>query len=174
MEILRMLPRYIAFAFAIAACGAPARAEEPREYKIEAAYLYNFFNYVTWPGYASPQELRQPTICLYGTDPIQPYLHYMERKMEGERKLNVRIVQEGASTKGCQMLFLRRLPSREMEQSIASDTLVVLAAADPLDQGGMIELLHENERVLINIHLPLLSAGGFRISSRLMDLAQNK
>ncbi len=36
---------------------APAltRADETedRQYKVEAVFLYNFFNYITWPGHSS-------------------------------------------------------------------------------------------------------------------------
>jgi hypothetical protein len=151
----------------------PAQAEEARYYKIEAAFLYNFFNYITWPGYASPEALMQPTICLDGNDPVEPYLAYIQQKMISQHRLHVHTLHEGDSFEGCNMLFLRGTMSEDrLRDALKNHTLIVTGPDDPVDRGGMIQLTKEDERLVMDIDQSLLIQGGFKVSSRLLDLAE--
>jgi hypothetical protein len=158
-------------AFMLCASSSIPVADE-RQYKIEAAYLYNFFNYITWPGYPAPQALENPVICVYGGDPILPYLNYMREKVTGQRSLSVRSVADEPSSEGCNILFMRHrtLPSA----SLPASTLTVFKPDDPLDSGGMIELAQDGDRISIKIHQSQLEKNGFSVSSRLLDLAQRE
>ncbi|MBN8531294.1 MAG: YfiR family protein [Alphaproteobacteria bacterium] len=143
-----------------------------RRYKVEAALLYSFFNYITWPGYDTPQALHDPVICVYGQDPILGYLDYVRLKIASERKLSVRTVLDNEGLAGCHILFLRhRLPYRLME-SLPRETLTVFKPDDPLDRGGMIELAQDMERIAIRVNQSQLERQGFQTSSRLLELAQ--
>ncbi len=169
--IRNRLRRFILVAGAvICSYSLPALAEE-RQYKVEAAYLYSFFNYITWPGHESPQSLHEPMICVYGDDPIIPYLDYIRSKVAMERTLAVRTLNSDASLAGCHILFVRhRISARQL--GAMAGTLVVFKPDDPLDRGGMIELSEEGERIVIKINQPLLEEKGFSVSSRLLDLTQ--
>lgn len=144
---------------------------EERQYKLEAAFLYSFFNYITWPGMQNPHDLQKPVICVYGDDPIIPYLDYISDKMSEERTLVIRTITSAEATPGCQILFVRHRISPYMEQSLPNDTLVVFKPDDPLDRGGMIELSQDGERIGIRVDQLQLEQNGFQVSSRLLDLA---
>ena len=153
-------------------CGSFSYAlAEERQYKVEAAFLYSFFNYITWPGYISTQEMQKPLICVYGDDPILPYLYYVSDKMAEERTLSVRRISDKDSAAGCHILFIRHRLSFSMT-SLANDTLVVFKPDDPLDRGGMVELAEDGERISVKINQSLLEQQHFQISSRLLELAQ--
>jgi hypothetical protein len=147
----------------------PSHADE-RQYKIEAAFLYSFFNYITWPDYASPQELREPIICVYGIDPILPYLNYIRGKMAGERTLSVRVTDSDMT--GCHILFVRHRLASSLQDALAGNTLLVFKLDDPLDRGGMIELSEDGDRMAMRINQSRLERSGFQVSSRLLDLAR--
>lgn len=144
---------------------------EERRYKIEAAYLYSFFNYITWPGYSSAQSLEKPVICVDGNDPIVSYLDYVRAKMANERTLTIRVIEGDEKAAGCHMLFVRHRMYANLG-AIPNDTLVVFKPDDPLDRGGMIELSEDGERMVIKINQMQLDRNGFHISSRLLELAQ--
>lgn len=146
----------------------PALAQE-RQYKVEAAFLYSFFNYITWPGYDTPQALKDPVICIYGDDPLVPYLKYVSNKVSAERNLTLRTVSRN-STDGCHLLFMRhRLPDIS---GVDSKTLTVFMPDDPLDRGGLIELTQEEQRIAVKIDQSNMERRGFLISSRLLQLAK--
>jgi len=150
--------------------GAPA---QDRQYKIEAAFLYSFFNYITWPDYATPQALEKPAICVYNDDPLLPYLTYISGKMAAERQLTVRSVNDEESVSGCHMLFMRHRISPRMLAAVPASTLTVFKPDDPLDRGGMVELSEDEERITIKINQSQLEQSGFHVSSRLLNLAQS-
>lgn len=156
----------------LALCHVPAAQAQERQHKIEAAYLYSFFNYITWPNYDSPQTLVKPVICVYGTDPILPYLKYIQLKMVSERELDVRTVEDGENITGCHILFLRHRIEKQMVASLPGTILTVFKPDDPLDRGGMIELAEDEDRIRIKINQARLEQSGFKVSSRLLDLAQ--
>lgn len=146
----------------------PATAQE-RQYKVEAAFLYSFFNYITWPGYDTPQALKKPVICVYGDDPILPYLKYVSNKVAAERSLTLRTVSHSTAD-GCNLLFMRhRLPELG---NIDATTLTVFKPDDPLDRGGLIELTQEAQRISFKIDQSGLERQGFLVSSRLLELAK--
>lgn len=145
---------------------------EERQYKVETAFLYNFFNYITWPGYGSTQELQKPVICIDENDPIMPYLEYTRSKMAGERAFTIRSISENETPKGCHIFFMRHHISSHLLASLPTNTLTVLKPDDPLDRGGMIELSEDEERISIKIDQPQLEQNGFQVSSRLLDLAR--
>lgn len=149
----------------------PVAAKE-RQYKIEAAFLYNFFNYITWPGYESSQELQNPVICIYGNDPIKDYLEYIQQRMSDERLLEIRNIYSGDSLKDCHLFFMRHRISLAQFTGVSDSTLTVFILDDPLDRGGMIELSEDEGHIAIHINQSLLKQRGYQISSRLLDLAR--
>ena len=164
----------IALAAAVLLWALPcaALAEEVRQYKIEAAFLYNFFNYITWPGYSSPAALKQPVICVYEDGSIESYLAYMQQKVAAERKLTIRMLHKDDSAGGCNLLLINTTDNMALKNSLAPDILTVSDKEGYLKHGGMIELVQEDERIVMKINHSLLRENGFTVSSRLLDLAQ--
>lgn len=160
-------------AMGICTLASTAQAFDARHYKIEAAFLYNFLNYITWPGYNAPEELKEPIICLENDDAMASYLGYVQQKMQEQRTLHIRTVTEGKALDGCHMIFLRRpIAKSYMLRYLQSGILVITEPDDPLDRGGVIELGSEDERLTVSIDNSLLSQHGFRVSSRLLNLAE--
>ena len=150
-----------------------SHAENALHHKIEAAYLYNFFNYITWPDYENPQALQQPIICLNGDDPVRPYLNYVQNKFSAERTLSIRVIREGENLNGCHLFFIRSgITSRLMSEALRNRTLLVSEPEDSLERDAMIELIQHDERLVMVIDQTLLSENNFQVSSRLLDLAQ--
>lgn len=168
---MHRLLRLSALFTAISALSFSAAADD-RQYKVESAYLYSFFNYITWPGYGSPQKMTNPLICLSGRDPVVPYLEYIRDKMKEERQLTIRIVNEDDTISGCHIFFIRHRLSSRLLSMLPNDTLVVFKPDDPLDRGGMVELSEDGERIAIRINQQQLEEKNFQVSSRLLDLAQ--
>jgi hypothetical protein len=149
--------------------GAP-RAEtddKARQYKLEAAFLYNFLNYVTWPGNETPEQLATPTICVLQGDPISPYLNYVQQKMSSQRQLMIRRLVPDNNADGCNLLFVRRNMILQTKRTIP--ILTVSADSSP---ASMITMRAVEGRMALRINNTALSEQGFQVSSRLLSLAQ--
>jgi hypothetical protein len=146
--------------------------EEERQYKIEAAFLYNFFNYITWPGYISPEALKRPTICFYDHDPVEPFLSYVKEKKAAERQMMVHSLDEGESPAGCNILFMRNdVPNEKVSKIAHQGILIISERKDALDNGAMIVLSNEEQRIVMRINQSFMEQDNFKISSRLLSLA---
>jgi hypothetical protein len=151
-----------------------ARAAEPsdaRRYKIEATFLFHFFNYITWPGYHSPEGLKSGTICIFNNDAVTPYLNYIQRKKSQERQLQVRQLHDHDSVAGCNLLFVRDWSALNTA-NIPRDTLIVSDTAGRTNDSSMIELTREEEHMAMSINHSLMEEHGFQVSSRLLSLAE--
>ncbi|MCH2548204.1 MAG: YfiR family protein, partial [Alphaproteobacteria bacterium] len=87
-------------------CGQAA-AETERQYKVEAAFLYNFLNYVTWPGQQTSSTKTEAKICLYDGDVLLPYLNYIAVRKLDEIKLSIQPLPLQAAPSNCDVIYFR-------------------------------------------------------------------
>src|SRR5687767_12701578 len=77
---------FVALAWSNAASG---QSGSNREYEIKAGFLYNFINYIDWPGNALPSK-ETITLGVVGDNPFGPALEPLNGKMVKGRKLVVK------------------------------------------------------------------------------------
>lgn len=149
-----------------------AQASE-RQYKIEAAFLYNFFNYIHWPDVPAAGDAPPPQICVMAGDPIVPYLQYVQRKMQAEKPFGIRETTPAEGIEGCQMLYQRFDGKSPLwEHAHESQTLIVTISDQP--QGiGMINLFEQQGRLAMHINHTHMAELGYEVSSRLLALAEH-
>lgn len=152
---------------------APDAQADDRRYKIEAAYVYNFFNYITWPGFAAPSDMAAPVICLTPGEPVLPYLNYIGKKKNEERHITLRTVQDGELLTGCHVFYSSRNLSEALAEKLRNAAILsVLSKNDAEPANGMIELFQSGERIAMRINHSDMSRSGFQTSSRLLALAE--
>lgn len=142
-----------------------------RQYKIEAAFLYNFFNYITWPDQNSPETLEEPVICTFPGDPIIPYLAYVQEKSKDTRPLQVREMKAG-DMNGCHLLYTRHLLDAPLEKQAWKQGVLLVSSEEELQSDVMIGLLQKDQRIIMRIHHQRMLDAGFTVSSRLLSLAE--
>src|SRR5688572_28523633 len=97
--------------FLVLACVAGATAtsvaqDVPLEYRVKAAFLYNFTKFVQWPSVAT-DGAKTFALCIAG---MNPFGDVLESTIAGDaaagRPLLARVVS--TSTSGCHILFIPR------------------------------------------------------------------
>lgn len=163
-------------AFCLLLTGAGKAQADEHAYKVEAVFLYNFLNYITWPGHYAPEDMKRATICIREGDPVRPYLEYIQHKRTQERTLEIRQVTDVASIAGCQIFFLREMNDDDFTRlrplAAQDGVLLVSTKQDFIEDGGMIGLSPEGERIAIEINNSQLTQANFQVSSRLLSLAR--
>ena len=152
-------------------CAQSAAADE---YRIKAAFVYNFAKFVEWPA-ASFKNASDPiTICVLGN----PFGDRLEATVRGkqidERRLIVREVSSVADTTGCHILFVSadaRRVAAVLERLKTVPTLTVGESANFSTEGGVIGFRLENDKVRLEINTCAAERAGLRISSKLLSLA---
>lgn len=149
-----------------------------REYAIKGAFVYNFGRYVEWPGGSFPDAQAPFVIGVLGPSPITPSLRRIAktRKIQG-RAIQVRQFLDFDATRGCHILLFPthvepKLRAKAVERCSDSPVLLVGEGDDFLDQGGMIDMVIEENKVRVYIALEAAKRRGLTISSKLLQVAQ--
>jgi len=168
-------------ALSLSAPAAPAAAarspEKELEYKVKAAFLYNFAKFVEWPAAVFPEPRSPFNLCVLCDDPFGPSL---DQTVAGEsidgRPIAVQRGARLAELKGCHLLFVSRSERERQRESLAalrdSAVLTVGDAGRFLDDGGMIDFVLEGNRVRFEVNLAAVEKSRLKISSKLLRLAR--
>jgi hypothetical protein len=162
----------------LACCALLLTAQTPvsREYQIKAAFIFNFSQFVSWPGDAFPSRETPLVIGVLGRNPFGSYL---EETVSGE---NVSghpvVVQHYSSTEeigNCHILFIGYPDLKKAGQAIVAlkDRSILTVSDLPgfLSRGGMIRLFTKNNNIRFEINPEPAKAAGLSLSAKLLQLA---
>ena len=141
------------------------------EYRLKAAFLYNFFKYVEWPP-SAPQD-GPMFICVAGRN---PFGRVLEETVQGEtingRPLETRLILE--PRRDCHILFVPDGTSAGayLRAAGGTPTLTVGERPDFIDAGGMVRFFVPDDNVRFAINPAAAERAKLRISSRLLQLAE--
>lgn len=150
----------------------PARAMDgDSEYRIKAAFLYNFITFTEWP----PSRSNTLTLCIYGTDPYDMELDRYQGKVLGRQTLVLRRTRNVRELEDCQAVFISRsvignLP-RVFDHLAGQAVLTVADAPGAMNQGVMLNLIREHDKIVFEANLGAARAANLRLSSKLLRLA---
>jgi hypothetical protein len=144
---------------------------------VKAAFLFNFAQFVDWPPAVFAEESAPLAICVLGSDPFGSYLDDIVRgEQVNSRRLTVQRFRAPQEIRGCQVLFVSKSESRNLQKTLASakemDALTVSDVDDFAARGGMIQLITEGGKIRIKINVSAAKASSLIISSKLLRSAE--
>ena len=143
------------------------------EYRIKAAFLYNFSRFVDWPD-DIPQTDRF-TICILGIDPYGDVLDGLAGKAVHGNPLDILRLPGKAVAEECRVVYISGSASRRINSILASlgnrPVLTVSDSAAFAEKGGMIRLKLVDNKVRFDINIDAAQRAGLNISSKLLSLA---
>lgn len=164
--------RLAAAALALCAWAPAARAADALpEYRLKAAFLYNFALFTEWPaGVGATLQL-----CVLGTDPFGGELDGLQGKAVGERSLAVQRKTGIDGLKGCQIVFVApaavaQLP-RVLDALEGQAVLTVADSAGAARQGVALNMAVNQNKVTFEANLKAARAAKLNLSSKLLRLA---
>jgi len=129
--------------------------------KIQAVFLFKFFDYIAWPDGADKK-----TICTYGGNPFGSLLNQIAKLQQN--KVIIRHVKDVTMLAGCHILYvIGPLPKLSREP-----VLTVSAQPDFARHGGMVEMREDNGKIAMIINLRAMDSAGIKASARLLKLAE--
>jgi hypothetical protein len=150
----------------------PARAfaEPVEEYRLKAAFLYNFAKFVEWP----IADRDRFTICVVGADGVAEELAgVVAGKQVAELPVAVERVAADAPA-GCQILFVTAAAEAEdAARRAGAGVLTVGEGPDFAARGGMIAFTQEENRLRFEINKRAAQEAGLQVSSKLLKLASS-
>ncbi|HET9098899.1 MAG TPA: YfiR family protein [Acidobacteriaceae bacterium] len=150
-----------------------AQTVAPTQDDIEAAYLYNFAKFVTWPPREKSDVLN---VCILGKD---PFGNTLDQIVAGETIDNghlavLRLANE-QSVQDCAILFIGESESSHLERDLAAVAqLPILTVSDIpgfMESGGTIQFVLQENRVRFEVNLNAARKCGIGLSSQLLKVA---
>jgi len=146
-----------------------------REQSVKAVYIYNFFNYVTWPNRQNSDHKPSAVLCIYGRDPFGDALIYIKEKMTDQLELQIKHIDELDAIPSCHILFVGSLTEKDTthfgENFNHPEVLTVSDVPGFADEIGIIELKKNDRQLKLIINAQRLEDSGLKVSSKLMKIA---
>jgi hypothetical protein len=179
--LARSLVVLLALAGSIPATTLLAQEEEAsisREYRIKAAYLYQFGRYVEWPDKAFSGPDAPFVIGVLGESPVIADLEQIARiKKIQNRAVEIRRFASAADVRACNILFVPATLTAEAQAAVlrkvtGRNMLLVGDSADFLDGGGVVQFTTEENNIRIAIARKAADREGLKISAKLLQVAR--
>jgi hypothetical protein len=174
------LCRLFACTSLLAALPALAIAQDQEidaQQRIEAAYLYKFGGYVTWPDQAFASPNSPIVIGVAGSDPLAENLGALvEGRSIGNRPVLVKRVRPGDTVSGLHILFVAAgTPGSQalLDAARGRWTLAVTEGPDGLGRGADMTFVVVDDRVRFDVDLDMVQQSSLKLSSLLLSVAHS-
>ncbi len=157
-------------------CGLPlAQADNGSEYRLKAAFLYNFAKCVEWPPGTFASAGSPLLICIAGDNPFGNALAALSGKTVESHPVAVRHIPAATSLEHCHIVFVGRAEQGRFKALLAKlNRLPILTVSDINDfaqAGGMIGLVEAEQGIRFAINLAVARQANLKLSSQLLKLA---
>lgn len=170
---VRVLIGMVTFLFS-SLCFAQSEAGE-LEYQVKASLIFNFIQFIEWPPEFERQSRSTFNICLIGPDHFGESLKAIQSQLVRGRQVMVRTVENGDINE-CHVMFVSHdtkldvPPLLQVARQVSA--LSIGESREFLDQGGVIRMYIENERVGFDINRSTALESRLNISSKLLRIAR--
>lgn len=168
---------HLAILLACLSTAAPAQVVD--EYRVKAAFLFNFAKFVEWPpdSFASADEAIG--ICVLGPNPFGSVLEEtVHGKVVANRPFAVYQISNTQQAGKCHIVFVSASAGKRshmfLDELKNMRVLTVSETDGSSSNGGVIALKLKDGRVHIEIDLAAAERAKLRISSKLLSLAEIK
>lgn len=158
--------------------GKPARADDSHtlEYRVKAAFLYNFTKFIEWPPETFPSPEDPIRVGVLGDEEFEEVLResLQEKEVAGRKIVVISLPKEQAPGP-VHILFLGKSERGKAGQMLRQIQRGVLTIGDfPrfAEMGGVINFILVGEKVHFEINPEAAQRGGLKISSKLLKLAR--
>ena len=153
-------------AFAPAALG-----DDLPEYRLKAAFLYDFALFTEWPA----QVGSTLNLCVYGRDPFGKEINALQGKPVGNRRIVVQLVSRVEGLTVCQVVFITDASgdgiARVLSTLRGATVLTVADAPGAVKQGVALNMNVVEDKITFEANLTAARAANVKLSSRLLSLA---
>ncbi len=155
----------------------PADPKTVAEYRIKAACLYRFAQFIEWPASAFSGEKAPLVFGVLGKDPFGEVLDQtLKGKTIAGRTIAIKRFASVKAIESCHMLFVSSSETQKLEEVFeatkASPTATVGEAEGFLKAGGIFRFFVQENKVQFEINKAAAKLAGLEISSKLLRLAK--
>lgn len=171
MRIFRHIATLVVLSLGVYPRGAYAQESE---YKVKAAFVYNFLKFTTYPGATTESWFE---ICVLGGENVQgPFSDLVGKQAQG-REIKIIALSAGQSVRSCHVLFVSA-QTQEQEAKlltqVGSRPILTVGESDSfLQSGGLIRFVLDEKKIRFEVKGSNVERAGLSLSSKLLALAKS-
>ncbi len=173
MSVLRLFITFVFLIILFLPQGVFSQGSGSAEYQVKAAFIYNFAKFVEWPAESHDNVL---TLCVLGDGSFRDALNTIKGKVIRGKRLHVKRVKSIQDLKDCNILFVASSERDNLSNMIdalnGSSILTVGDTEGFAEQGVIINLYIENNKVRFKVNIEAARRADLKLSSRLLKLAK--
>lgn len=167
---------YILLAISVLNCDPPlSAAQETSEYKVKAAYLYNFAKFIHWPDNAFNTTKSPLVIGVLGTNYFKGSLKPLAVKKVHNRTIEIKHFKTIEEVQGCHLLYVSKSEEKNhsliLKELATQPILTVGGYKDFVKLGGIIQFVTRRDRLRFSINLAVANQNNIQIDAQLLSLA---
>jgi uncharacterized protein DUF4154 len=149
----------------------------PTEYRVNAAYLFNFLKFVEWPGDAPADPEEKWVIGIVGVSPVVAELALLaEGKIVEGRGLLVKKFRATDDLRACNILFVSASEEKHLPSILialhGSSVLTVADIDNFIGYRGTVQFVAEGDRVRMAVDVGATARARLKVSSKHLSHAQ--
>lgn len=156
---------------ALALLGTAARAQELPEYRLKAAFIYNFITFTEWP--AETGATLQ--LCVHGQDPFAGEIDGLDGKVANGRTVVLQRRTGTDALRGCQVVFIAASAQPELPRVLDAlrgrPVLTIADSGGAMRRGVAINMNVAGGKVTFEANVQAARSHGLTLSSKLLRLA---
>jgi YfiR/HmsC-like len=156
---------------ALLAFASTTLSDDLPEYRLKAAFLYNFALFTEWPA-STGSTLN---LCVYGPDPFGQEIDALQDKAVGDRHIVVRRVTRIESLTACQLVFIADPSadgiSRVLSTLHGAAVLTIADAPGAAKRGVALNMSVVENKISFEANLTAARTANLKLSSKLLSLA---
>jgi len=150
--------------------GRPAQAQTSSYGELQAAYMYNFAKYISWP-----DEGQQFVIGVFKDADI---MEILEATLKGKKVRGKPIALKKITTAGesleCSIVYLSEMNSGSLSlltTALVGKSVLLVTEEDLIRKGAAISFVVEDDKLRFKLKKKVLDKAGFVVSEGLLKLA---
>jgi hypothetical protein len=152
-------------------------AQTADEYRVKAAFLFNFAKFVEWPAQAFKNPADPIAICVVGKNPFGGALVQAVNGQAAQGKsFTILQISEASQMRFCHILFVSSSERKRLApifEEIKNGAVLTVGESDNFTaEGGMVNFRIEEGSVHLQINLDAAAQQRLHISSKLLSLAE--
>jgi hypothetical protein len=147
-----------------------------QEYRLKAAFLYNFSQFIEWPESAFATPETPFTICVVGDDPFGDTLLALQKRKYQARAIEIIHPQSIAEARNCRILYVDDPRKSALWRDIVKNlgdtpVLTVTSSDDAMTSGVCIGFVPRDGKVRWTMNLNAARKAQLKISAKLIEIA---
>jgi hypothetical protein len=145
-----------------------------REYKVKAAFIYNFAKFVEWPSQKLGGDSSPLVIGVLGPNPFGDELeNALKGRQINGRPLVVRQFDNIEAAKTAHLLFITLNDESKLRKASKEYGILTVGQSEAFARsGGIIIFTFEDDKLRFEINIGAAEQAGLKISAQLQKLAQ--